>query len=58
MPGGISDYMGRARTNLQMRLDSVTKQLPEDFRKQGLVPAIVNLGTRFGRLNRELIGRV
>lgn len=57
MPGPLSDYSGRAMANVRMRIDSVTKGFPEDFKNQGIVPAILNLGSRFGKNNRALIGR-
>ena len=39
------------------RMDSARNFVTE-FRQQGAVPALFNLGTRFGRANRALIGGV
>jgi hypothetical protein len=37
------------------RIDSVTHQLPTDFRNMGIVPTLIALATRFGANNRALI---
>ena len=37
------------------RIDSVTHQLPTDFRNMGVVPTVMALATRFGANNRSLI---
>jgi hypothetical protein len=56
MPG-LSDVMGRLQANGRARIDSVTKAAVDDFRQQGVVPMLIHLGERFGRNNRQLIGR-
>lgn len=56
MPG-MGDIAGRVQDNVRLRIDSATKSFPEDFRSQGIVPALINLGSRFGKANRALIGR-
>jgi hypothetical protein len=53
----FGDVVGRVETNVRMRVDSATKAFPDDFRQHGIVPALIALGSRFGRANRALIGR-
>ena len=56
MPG-MGDVVGRVTDNARARIDSVTKSAVDDFRTKGVVPMLINLGDRFGRNNRALIGR-
>ncbi len=39
----------------KQRIDSVTHQLPSDFRNMGVVPTVIALATRFGANNRALV---
>jgi hypothetical protein len=39
------------------RIDSVTRQLPADFRRAGIVQAGINLAGRFHKNTMKLIGR-
>lgn len=39
----------------RQRIESVTHQLPTDFRNMGVVPTVIALATRFGSNNRSLV---
>jgi hypothetical protein len=51
------EIVNRASSNVRARVDSVTKNLPDDFRSRGAVGAVLGLAERFARNNRALIRR-
>jgi hypothetical protein len=55
MPGmALGDLTSRLTTNARARVDSITRETVNELRTQGIVPALIGIGTRFGRNNRAL----
>lgn len=44
-----------SRLQYKARIESVTKDLVHDIKDEGVVQALIGLGSRFGRNNRKLV---